>query len=162
MKVRWILRDMTPLKNDHLRANLEYWKMDMVLKSSEMLEKIKKSKFLKVMSKASPEVQNMMFLTETQAEIRSSDIDRIIDVKLDTHHNGKTTTLFTLFVDSVYFGVGEMAEVKMGRAGRLIAKKGFDRQELIDRFEAEIRKTYTKNFTGEVIEDDGKVLSIYK
>jgi hypothetical protein len=163
MKVRWTLYNMSPVKNQHLNANLEYWKMDLVLKSTELMEKIKKSKFLKVMSKGSEGLKNMMFMVETQAEMRSEDIDKIVTYQIDEHYNKNTTTLLTLYIDSSYFNVGEMAQIKFGaRMGKRIAKKGFDRQELIDRFETEIRSTYTKNFKGEILEDDGKILSIYK
>jgi hypothetical protein len=164
IKISWVLKKMTPIKNQHLRANLEYWKMDMVLKSQNLLEKIKKSRFLRVMSKGSNDLKNMMFLVETQAEMRSKDIDKIVNYQIDEHYdNNKGTTLLKLFVDSTYFNAGEIIEAKFGaRMGKHIAKKGFDRQELIDRFEMEIRETYTKQFKGEIIEDDGKVLSIYK
>lgn len=115
------------------------------------------------MSKGSDGLKNMMFMVETQAEMRAKDIETIVDYHIDEHYNEKNTTLFTLFVDSSYFNVGEMAEIKFGaRMGKRIAKKGFDRQELIDRFEGELRDTYTKKFKGEILEDDGKVLSIFK
>jgi hypothetical protein len=163
IRVKWILKNMSPVKNQHLHANLEFWKMDLVLKSAELMEKMKKSKFLKVMSKGSRDLKNMMFMVESQAEMRAKDIEQVVDYRIDENYNKNSITLLTLFVDSSYFNVGEMAEIKFGRrAGKMVAKKGFDRQELIDRFEAEIRGTYTKDFTGEILEDDGKMLSIYK
>jgi len=159
MKVSWTLNDMDKIKNRHLKANLEYWKMDLLYNATRLIEKLDKSKFLKYMGKGSEQLKNMIFLASSRAKMAEDDINQMVDymIRMD---DDKTT--LTLYVNPNYFSMNEMLQVKMGRRmAKYFAKKSVSRQELIDGFEGELRKTYTKDFVGKIVEDDGKTLSIY-
>lgn len=150
---------MDDIKNQHLEANLEYWKIDLLLSATKMVDKIQKSRFLKLMSKGSDQLKNMVFLAQSRGEIAKGDIDAMVDYTIDIVNSN---TFLTLKVDPNYFSMNEMVVAKMGRRmAKYLAKKSIGRQELIDGFESEIRETYTKDFEGEILEDDGKTLSIY-
>jgi len=160
MKVEWKLYEMDAIKNRHLRANLEYWKIDLLLNATKMVENIQKSRFLKVMSKGSEQLKNLVFLAQSRGEIAKADIDNMVDYRVDEVTDN--TTIMSLEINPNYFSMNEMVQAKMGRRmSKYLASKSISRQELIDSFEGEIRKTYTKKFKGDIIEDDGKQLSIF-
>jgi len=159
MKVEWTLKDMDKIKNQHLQANLEYWKMDLLLNASKFISKIEKSRFLKIMSKGSEQLKNMVFLAKNRGQMAVEDINQMVNYTIDINDN---QTIMSLYVNSNYFSMNEMLQAKAGRSmAKYLSKSSVGRQELIDGFETEIRKTYTKDFIGRIIEDDNKTLSIY-
>lgn len=159
MKVEWTLKGMDKIKNQHLQANLEYWKMDLLLNASKFVSKIEKSRFLRWMSKGSEQLKNMVFLAKNRGQMTIEDINQMVDYNIDIINS---RTIMTLIVNPNYFSMNETIQAQTGkRMAKVMAKNSVSRQELIDGFEAEIRKTYTKDFTGRIIEDDEQNLSIY-
>jgi hypothetical protein len=160
MKVEWTLKEMDWIKIKHIKANLEYWKIDLLFNATRMIERIEGSRFLNVMSKGSEQLKDMIFFAKNRAQMTEDDIDSMVNYKIT--EKGKDELVLQLYVNENYFSMNEMIEIKMGRRlAKIIAKKSSTRQGIIDGFETEIRETYTKNFAGKVIEDDGKNLSIY-
>jgi len=161
MKIRWTLKGMDKVKNKHLEANAAYWKYDLLLNAQKVLSRIKDSKSLKFLGKGSNQLKNMTFLVENKANIATEDIDRLVDFKVEPKN--KMVSEFTIFVSETYFSEHDMLEQVAGRmTRRYLARKKIGRQEMIDNFEKEIRKLYTKDFVGEVLESEGHNLSVMK
>jgi len=152
---------MDAIKNLHLEANANYWKYDLLLNAQSVLQKLRDSKTLKIATRGSDKIQNMVFLLENKANFAMDDINNLVDFEVTP--NDKGITEFTLYVNNTYFTEHDMIEQLGGRLTRkYLAKKKVSRQEMIDNFEKEIRKTYSKVFAGKIIEDDGQVLSVMK
>jgi hypothetical protein len=162
MEVEWTLYNMDKIKNEHLQANLAYWKVDLLLNATRLVEKIEKSRFLKLISKGSDQLKTMVFLAQNRGQIASDDINSMVNYTVTERYNKNNVTLLKLYVNPSYFSMNEMVSAKMGRrVAKYMASKAVGRQELIDSFEGEIRKIYTKNFKGQILDDDGVNLSIF-
>jgi len=147
MKVVWTLQDMNDMKTNHLRANIEYWKWDVLLEGGKAIDRIEKSRTLKVLSKASPALVNTMEIMKMKHGITEHDLDQVIDYKIDQRNN---TVYFMLMVSNEYFMIFDALRNQMGkRISKII--KVFGRQELIDNFENEIMTIYTKDYICKIL-----------
>lgn len=159
MKVQWFLKDMDDIKNKHLEANANYWKYDLLLNAQRVLRELTGSKTLDFLNKHSDQVKNMMFMVEGKANIAMDDINNLVDYSVVTDEDG--VTVFTLFVSDTYFSEHDTINKIGGRIARkYIARKKIGRQQMIDGFEREIRKLYTKDFYGKILEDDDHKLDV--
>lgn len=158
MKVKWLLQDMDTIKNKHLEANAAYWKYDMLLNARKILHRIKKSRTLNAAGKMSSQLQNMVFMVENKANIAKEDIDNLVDFTVEETEDG---TEFSIFVNEAYFSEHDTLKNIAGRRmKRYLIRTKIGRQQLIDNFEKEIRKLYTQDFSGEVIDSNGHNLSV--
>jgi len=156
MKVRWVLTGMDGLLTEHLIANLEYWKLDIILSSRQVMKRIKRSERRGSM-KLFKHLANIKTVLEAM-DYRDQNIANIIDTKV-SKHNG--SVLVDISVDNQYFVYWDNINSQYGRMGRQMMKvKAMGRQEIIDNFEREFSKVYTKDFYGEVLEDDGTGLRV--
>lgn len=161
MKVTWSLKGMDTIKNKHLEANAAYWKYDMLLNAQKVMHRVAKSRTLKAAGKMSGQLQNMISLVENKANLAKEDINQLADFTVKV--NDDKTTTFTIFVSDSYFSEHDVMESIAGRrTKRYLIRTKIGRQQLIDNFEKEIRSLYTKKFSGRVLEDDGKNLSVMK
>lgn len=159
MKVKWVLRGMDDIKNRHLEANAQYWKFDVLLNAQKVLGRMKKSRMLRLMGKGSEQLKNMMFMVENKACIAQEDIDNLIDFEVSSLEGGVTE--FVIFVNDAYFSEHDMlANVAGKRMKRYLIRTKIGRQQMIDEFQKEIRERYTKDFSGFVLEDDGRDLLV--
>jgi len=154
MKVSWLLKNMTDVKTLHLKANLEYWLMDTVYEASKMLDRINKSRALKILGR-SDNVKLMLEIAQAKGEITRDDIHNLINYDVVMH--GDEVKL-ELFISPDYFQGSDIAKQQLGRGARMF--KVMDRQAVIDGFEGEFSKLYTKDYCGTILEDDDKPLSI--
>ena len=160
MKIKWTLRNMDGLLNRHLKANAEYWKSDLLYNARKILEKMRNSYGLKILSKGSEQLKNMMFLLESKAEFAVDDINNLVDYEVKVVSDDMTE--FILFVNDAYFQEHDALKQIAGKtARRYLIRKKVSRQELIDNFQNEIRNLYTNDIMGEVLEDDGHNLRVW-
>jgi hypothetical protein len=161
MKVRWTLYDMDWLKKRHLASNLQYWKDDILFNAREMINNVEKSRSLKLLS-VSKNAEMVINMAKARNEMTASDIDQIVSYEIQSPIDGdNNVVVLTLFVNNNYFVTADSAKNQLGRRASRILKV-FGRQELISSFEGEISKLYTKEFYGEILEDDGNDLHIRK
>lgn len=180
MKVRWTLFDMTPLKAEHLKANLEYWKVDIVFESVRLLEKMDKSMLIKVVGK-SKQAKLIFDMVRNQSQFTKENINELIsfDIKeADRDSVGKAfnyVVCIDLFVNNVYFQTQQALYnpgkelrdkvTKIVKRFRTVSGDNYEHQTpqgFIKSLENEFSKYYTKYFNGEILEDDGLTLSVRK
>lgn len=153
MKVQWTLFDLTTVDKNHLKANLEYWKWDLLKEAGNMVKRVEKSHSLNLLSKVKS-AGMIINLGKARAELGASDIDAIVKYEITEPRDGDNNVIvLELFVDPGYFSTSDVARNQLGkRASRVL--KVFGRQELISSFEQEFAKLYTHEFYGEILEDD--------
>ena len=147
MRVIWILKGLDDLKKKHLEANAEFFKWELMLASKKSVELLQKSRLLKAVSWANPNVKNMVEMLKTKENVIVDRIEEFFNYSLK-EKNG--SVFFELYIDNSYFATGEVLKQQLGRK---ISKfvKIYDKHELIDGFTKEIRNTYTKDFDVEII-----------
>lgn len=168
MKISWTLNGMNPIKREHLKCNVSYWKIDILMSSARFLEKMDKSWLIKGLS-ASKQSKLIFDMVRDQQNFTKENIDELINHEIKG--SGSSVEL-TIFVNPVFFQTQDMvknpsAEMKkkLKHAFHKIHKKGLEyepttEQKFIDNFEFEFKKLYTHDFYGKVIEDDGKELYV--
>lgn len=159
MRVRWTLFDLNAVSIQHLKANLEYWKWDMVFEAQRMLDRLEQSRVLKLLAH-NKQVQVMIDTFKAKGQLTAHDINNIInyDVKHPIDDNNGVAVV-DLYVNPIFFTTTDMLDDRLGRRVKKIVKAP-GRQELIRKFEKEFRKLYTHSFSGEILEDDGKQLTV--
>ena len=156
MKIRWVLTGMDGLLTEHLIANLEYWRLDIILSSRQVMKRIKRSERRGSM-KLFKHLANIKAVLEAM-DYRDQNISNIIDTKVSKHDG---SVFVDISVDNQYFVYWDNVSSQYGRMGRQMMKvKAMGRQEIVDNFEREFSKVYTKDFYGEVLEDDGAGLRV--
>jgi len=161
MKVRWFLYDVDWLDQKHLEANLNYWKTDLLKTARDMVDRVEEAKAIKLLT-LSKSAEMIINMAKARNEMTATDIDLIVRYELQTPMDGdNNVVVVTLYVNNNYFVTADSAKAQLGRRASRILKV-FGRQELISSFEGVIEKLYTKEFYGEIIEDDGHDLHIRK
>lgn len=159
MKIRWILFDMDLIKKQHLTANMEYWKQDTILEAQKVLNRIGTSRIIKTATKGN---QNLWLTIEGlkhKADTAINEINKLINYEVLGAPMDQRAIVLELFIDSSYFNTADIIEAQHGRLIKKLMKT-IDRQRMIDAFEEEIMTTYTPDFYGEILEDDGHGLTI--
>lgn len=175
MKIRWTLFGMNPLKAGHLEANVNFWKMDTLFESARLLKKMDKSIMVKVVGK-SKQAKLIFDMVRNQNEFTKENIDEIINYEInEVDRDGDYVVTIELFINEVYFDTQQAMAVPTADIRRKLNKikalfrttsgeryEPTTRQGFIDIFESELRKYYTKTYSGDVLEDDGVSLSVTK
>ena len=158
MKIEWTLHNISDLYFWHLKANLEYWKMDMLYNADRYVNRIDRSRTIKLVSK-NKQANMLIEFARNRGKLAQEDIDSMVNYRLKRDGNN---VILELFVNDVYFST--IDSLDKGRIGRALSKHLNipSRQNIIDTFEDEFTKMYTKDFHGKIIEDDGKELNIAK
>ena len=173
MRLRWTMFDMTPMKTMHLKANIEMYKMEILMTSARFLERMDKSILIKLLS-ANSQSKMLFDLARNQKEFTKENIDQIINYDIsEPEDNTPGSVVFELFIHQSFFEAQEALRNPQTREMRnhiRVAKKKLLRKEIehepvteqmfIKAVEKEIHKWYTPNFHGEILEADGKELHI--
>jgi hypothetical protein len=159
---------MNPIKIEHLKANIDYWKIDILMSSARFLEKMDESWLVKGLS-ASKQAKLIFDMVRDQQNFTKENIDELINYKVTTDKKRSRVQL-KVFVNPVFFQTQELvknpsadAKKKIRHVFHKIHKKGLEyepttEQRFIDNFEHEFKKLYTHDFHGEITENDGKQL----
>lgn len=156
MKARFTLSDMDVVKFNHIRANLDFWKWDLVLEARKFLRRLEKSRLLKVSKYANPQAKLALEMLRTKGELAVDDINQVVNYSVKSSDR---TVVFELYVAPVYFASADAMSNQLGKH-KLLKRmfKVFGRQELVDLFASEIKKNYTNNYHVEILDDDGEKL----
>jgi hypothetical protein len=155
LRIRWSIRGLDALEEQHLLANVEYSMLDMMLEARRTIKRLEDSRFLN-MKILPTSIKSWVEMAKAQGDVMLDDIGKMYKLEIVKTSGG---VALELFISTDYFTMGEVIKQQFGRAGaRLI--KVVDQQTIIDRVEEDLRKVYMKPFSGEVLQDDGKRLVV--
>ena len=157
MKVKYELRRMDSFLNEMLKADISKYRFEIILSAKKVLKRLEKDGYLtKAVDRAST-VRMHKDAMEFKAKEIIDDIDNII--KFNTEKIDDDTYTLTIWINPDYFLSSDT--VKSSVPKFLMKRlKIVTRQSMIDDFESAIREDYTRDFSGEVIEDDGDSLTV--
>jgi len=178
MRIRWYLFDLTPIAVEYLKADVAYFKYHTLFRATKLLKKMDESIGINWLGKLSGQADMIFQMVRSQNTFTSEQIDEVLDFKVDhSDYHGNQCVVLELFISDVFIETqgaikNPMADVskKVRKIKKLFSfrdekgyvQEAFTHQGYIDAFEGEIRKTYTRKFSGEILEDDGKELIIHK
>jgi len=156
MEVKYILHDMNEIKNKMLEADWNSFKWSLVLKAQGVYKRLEKNghlnKFVNMGNNVKMQKEMMMG--------RALDIIENIDniVTYDVRPLDETTTEMTIYINKDYFIAEDIVKMKMGKTAKYVLKLLVTRQSLLNDWRKSIRETYTHNYSGQILNDDGEKL----
>jgi hypothetical protein len=98
-------------------------------------------------------------MLRTKGELAVDDVKQVVDYSVKPASN--YTVVVELYVAPVYFASADAMSSQLGKH-KLLKRmfKVFGRQELVDLFTEEIKKSYTSNYHVEILDNDGEKLVV--
>ena len=156
MRLLYTLQGMDPLMKEHLRRNIDFDNVDLLLNARQSLENLEHSRLLAHMP------GNVKLVVESfkdRSRFMLENINKMFRTTMVEKEDGSVD--LELYASNEYFIVGDSIEGAYGRLGKRMIRF-ITRQAMIDGVEKSLRTVYRVRFTGRVLEDDGKKLVIGK
>ena len=147
-----------------LKADISKYRFEIIMSAKKVLKRLEKDGYLtKTVNRASS-VKMHKDAMEFKAKEIIDDIDNIIKFTTEKVVNtdnmeDDTTYDLTIWINPDYFLSSDTVKESVPRF-LMKRLKIVTRQSMIDDFESAIRESYTRDFTGEVIESDGDSLVV--
>ena len=177
MKVRWYLFDLSPLMINYLKADFNFFKYHTLYRATKFLESMDSSLSVKLLSKV-PQSDLIFQMVRNQNEFTADQIDQVLDYAVKTGElGGNGCTVLEFFISDTFIQTQESVKNPINDVYKRVKqfKKKFNfrgengyqidassHQGYIDFIQSELMHTYTRNFHGEILDDDGKELIVRK
>lgn len=147
MKVRFILDKLDDVRYNHLKANLEFFKWELVLSAKKLVEIARKSRLLKVM-KISKNVRLLSQVLQEYGETIVEQTKSFVDYRV---WNEGDKTCFEIYINDAYF---EMKKALSNNpVARKIGGKIYSVEDFVKVISSEVEKTYSKKYQVKLIEE---------
>ena len=157
MEIKYTLNKMDSFLNEMLKADISKYRFEIIMSAKKVLKRLEKDGYLtKTVNKASS-IRMHKDAMEFKAKEIIDDIDSII--KFTAEMIDDTTTELDIWINPDYFLNSDTVKSSVPRF-LMKRLKIVTRQSMIDDFESAIRESYTRDFTGEIIESDGDSLTV--
>jgi len=148
VKVRFILNKLDDVRYNHLKANLEFFKWELVLSAKKLVEIARNSRMLKVM-KLSKNVRLLSQVLQEHGETVVKQTKSFVDYRV---WNDENKTCFEVYVNDAYFELKEV--LSKNPVARKIGGKIYSVKDFVDAMSKEVKKDYSKDFRVEIIEEE--------
>lgn len=155
MKVQWLIKGLDSLEEKHLAANVAYSMMDILLEARKTVKRIEENSILNSRLQ-NPKIRMLAEYAAARGDLLLNKTEEMLNWSLVKSPEGH---MLTMFMGKEYFDSYETLREGSGRAGRMVIKM-INRQEIIEKVEYDLRRVYGHPFTGAVLEDDGKHLTV--
>jgi len=145
VKVRFILSKLDDVRYNHLKANLEFFKWELVLSAKKLVEIARKSRLLKVM-KISKNVRLLSQVLQEYGETIVEQTKSFVDYRV---WNDRDKTCFEIYINDAYF---EMKKALSNNpVARKIGGKIYSVEDFVKAIGSEVERTYSKEYQVKLI-----------
>jgi len=157
MKVKYTLNKMDSFLHEMLKADINKYRFELILSAKKVLTRLEKDGYLTKAVDRAGSIKMHKDAMEFKAREIINDIDNIIN--FETEKIDDTTYSLTIFINPDYF---LNADTIKNSVPKFMMKrlKIVTRQSMIDDFESAIHESYTLDYSGEIIENDGDSLTV--
>lgn len=157
MKVIYKLNKMDKFLLAMMEADINKYRFELIVSAKKVLTRLEKDGYLtKTINKASS-IKIHKDTMEFKAREIMEDVDSLI--KFDAEMIDDNTATLSIWINPDYFLNTDVIKTSVPKF-LLKRLKIVTRQSMIDDFEKAIREDYTRDFSGEIIEDDGDSLTV--
>ena len=147
MKVKYILPKLDDVRYNHLKANLEFFKWELVLSAKKLVEIARKSRLLKVM-KISKNVRLLSQVLQEYGETIVEQTKSFVDYRV---WNDGDKTCFEIYINDAYFEMKKA--LSNNHVARKIGGKIYSVEDFVKVVSSEVEKTYSKKYQVKLIEE---------
>ena len=145
MRVRFILDKLDDVRYNHLKANLEFFKWELVLSAQKLIELAEKSRLLKVL-KLSKNVRTLIQVMRDYGETIIEQTKSFVDYRV---WNDGDKTCFEIYINDAYF---EMKKALSNNpVARKIGGKIYSVEDFVKAIGSEVERTYSKEYQVKLI-----------
>jgi len=148
VRVKYTLPKLDDVRYNHLKANLEFFKWELVLSAKKLVEIARKSRVLKVM-KISKNVRLLSQVLQEYGETIVEQTKSFMDYRVWSEGD---KTCFEVYVNDAYFELKKV--LSKDPVARKIGGKIYSVKDFVDAMSKEVKKDYSKDFRVEIVEKE--------
>ena len=157
MKVKYTLRRMDSFLHEMLKADINKYRFEIILSAKKVLKRLEKDGYLTKAINRAGSIKIHKDTMEFKAREIIEDIDNIIN--FETEKIDDATYTLSIYINPDYFLNADVIKTSVPKF-MMKRMKIVTRQSMIDDFESAIHESYTLDYSGEIIEDDGDGLTV--
>jgi len=148
VKVRFILDKLDDVRYNHLKANLEFFKWELVLSAQKLIELAERSRLLKVL-KLSKNVRTLIQIMRDYGEMIVEQVKEFVDYRVWSDGD---KTFFEIYINDAYFEMKKA--LSSNPLARKIGGKIYSVEDFVRAVGKEVEKEYCKEYQVKLIEED--------
>ena len=148
MRVRFILDKLDDVRYNHLKANLEFFKWELVLSAQKLIELAEKSRLLKLL-KLSKNVRTLIQILQDYGETIIEQTKSFVDYRV---WNDGDKTFFEIYINDAYFEMKKA--LSSNPLARKIGSKIYSVEDFVRAVSKEVEKEYCKEYQVKLIEEN--------